>query len=441
MGAGSLVEQFDRQFKSWAQREPDLFQTSRREYFQRLAQSEAKVHGEVIKSYFHPYVLSSQEVENIRRQAETMAQLIAKAGKLWFTEEEVRKLYNFDPRLEEAMEVSPGYETLVPIARYDGFYNREDGSLVFCEFNADGSSGMNETNTMEEAFLATEVGQKFQAQFGLEYCELRRSLLHTLLSNFHEGDRGDKEPNIAIVDWEGIGTIHEFRALQEVFQEQGYATVICDPREVEFRAGQLWYRDFPIQLVYRRVVTTELLERWEEVQDFIGAYRAGAFIMVGSLRTELAHSKLAFCLFSDPAYSKYFTPQEREFLAAHIPWTRKLTSDPELFREAGAKKDQLVLKPFNSYGSRGVIVGSDCSQSRWEDYLRKYADRNYLVQEKITIPEKKFLTAPGKEEKLKINLSTFLYNEKLAGFYTRVSQDEVITTNRGAALVPTLVSK
>lgn len=441
MALNSLTEQFDQEYLGLVRREGGLFQESFEAYYQFLAQSDAKIKGQVIKSHFHPYVLSRQEAEKIGHLGETMARLIAKAGRLWFEEEEVRRLYNFDPRLKQALEVDPGYETLVPIARYDAFYNSQDGSLMFCEFNADGSSGMNETNTAEEAFLATPVGQKLQSHFHLESFDLRGSLLHTLLKNFQEGQKGAEKPRIAIVDWHDVGTIHEFYALQKVFKAQGYDTVICDPRELEYRGGKLWYKDLAIPLVYRRVVTMELLERWGEVQDFIRAYEEGAFTMVGSLRTELAHSKLAFCLFSDPAFKKFFTPEEQEFLAAHIPWTRKLTSDPELLEEAKANKDKLVLKPFNSYSGQGVMVGSQCSEAQWQESLRKYADSNYLLQEKIEIPQKIFLTAPDKPESLKINLGIFLYNEKFAGLYTRVSQDDIISLARGGAVVPTLVGK
>ena len=69
------------------------------------------------------------------------------------------------------------------------------------------------------------------------------------------------------------------------------------------------------------------------------------------------------------------------------------------------------------------------------------SDTNYLVQEKITAPERLFVTDGTLPGNAKVNLACYVFNGKLAGFYTRVSPKIVITTLSSGALIPTLVSR
>lgn len=437
------MEDFDGRFYEYIRNEPALYRASREEYFNELDKRGFKHHGENIRSFFHPYVLDQKQLRNVSKHAETMAELLFKVYDLFFIKEEVRQLFSFDPALLEWMETNPKYDTPVPISRYDAYYDPVKDTMVFNEFNADGTSGMNEANTMEETFLATPLGNKLRREFDLYNLELRKNVLNVLLINYRKAGGTKYAPNIAIVDWKESASPEEFAALKKTFTAEGYPTVVADPRELAYQDGVLRYEDFVIDLVYRRLVTVELVERKDEAENFLRAYMDGSVITVGSVRTEIIHSKIVFCLLSDPAFSRFFTTAERDFLAQHIPWTRKLSlQDSELIRTVVAHKDSLMLKPHDGYASRGHIVGEDCSQEEWEENVRRLADTNYLVQEKIPAPEKVLMTGenlPG--EMLKVNLACYVFNGKLAGFYTRVSPKVVITTLSGGALVPTLVSR
>lgn len=436
------MKNFDTRYFEYIRREPGAFASSRERYFQELDNRGFKYHGEYIPSYYHPYVLDQKQFKAVAKHGEIMAELLFKVCDLFFAKEDIRRLFDFHPALLEWMEAKPGYDTPVPVSRYDAYYDPAKDTMVFNEFNADGTSGMNEANTMEEAFLATPLGKRLVGEFRLYNLELRKNVLNVLLTNYRKAGGEKSTPHIAIVDWKESASPEEFAALHRTFNGEGFPTVIADPRELEYKEETLFFGDFPIDLVYRRVVTTELVERREEAKDFLEAYRDGGIITVGSVRTEIIHSKIIFCLLSDPAFGKYFTPGEKKFLKEHIPWTRKLTlEDPELIRAVLREKDSLMLKPHNSYASRGHIVGLECSRQEWEKSIKLLADTNYLVQEKIPAPEKTIVTGeslPG--EILKVNLACYVFNGKVAGFYTRVSPNVVISTLMGGALIPTFVS-
>ena len=53
-------------------------------------------------------------------------------------DEKYRKLFPFSKELEELILCDSGYSQPLPIARIDLFFNEDDFSFKFCEFNADG---------------------------------------------------------------------------------------------------------------------------------------------------------------------------------------------------------------------------------------------------------------------------------------------------------------
>jgi glutathionylspermidine synthase len=439
------LEKFDARLLEYIMKQPQEYRESRRQYHEELENRGFTYHGESIPSFFHPYVLDQKRFQAVKKHAEIMAEILFKVYELFFAREEIRNILDFPPALLEWMQVQPKYDTPVPISRYDAYYDPVKDTMMFNEFNADGTGGMNEANTMEEAFLATPLGDKLAKEFDLYNCELRKTVLQVLLENYRKAGGTKTHPNIAIVDWKESATPEEFAALYETFTREGYPVVIADPRDLTYEPEEDVLRcgDFVIDLVYRRIVTVELVQRRDEAEAFLQAYMNNSVVTVGSVRTEIIHSKKVFCLLSDPAYAHYFSPGERKFLEEHIPWTRKLTSqDSSLLHKVLDNKDALMLKPHDGYASRGHIVGQDCTPEDWEGHIKRLVDTNYLVQEKIAGPEKVFYTdgtLPGKL--LKVNLACYVFNGKLSGFYTRVSPHVVISTLWGGAEVPTIISK
>jgi len=110
---------------------------------------------------------------------------------------------------------------------------------------------------------------------------------------------------------------------QGVFRGRGYQTVIADPRDLTYSGGRLRCGDFLIDIVYKRVVIHEFLERCDENHPLARAYADGRVCVANSFRTKIAHKKAVFAILSDPNYAELFTPHEIETFHRHVPWTRR----------------------------------------------------------------------------------------------------------------------
>ena len=93
--------------------------------------------------------------------------------------------------------------------------------------------------------------------------------------------------------------------------KKGYNAIIADPRDLKYRDGKLYFEDYRIDLVYRRIVTFELIEKAHEIPDFIEAYRNKAFCCVGSIRSQIMHNKVIFKILHDEDTLKILSDKER----------------------------------------------------------------------------------------------------------------------------------
>ena len=95
------------------------------------------------------------------------------------------------------------YECALPIARIDIFFNEDDFSFKFCEFNADGSSAMNEDKELNQAIRLTSTFDKFTEKYNVRTYELFNSWVKAFMDIYRTYDRAVENPHIAIVDFFG----------------------------------------------------------------------------------------------------------------------------------------------------------------------------------------------------------------------------------------------
>jgi uncharacterized circularly permuted ATP-grasp superfamily protein len=224
------------------------------------------------------------------------------------------------------------------------------------------------------------------------------------------------------------------------FETEGVKTVICDPRALEFRRGKLYARGVAVNLVYRRVLSSELLARGDETRALCDAYVAGAVCVVNSLRAKLLHKKMSFALLSDDRYQRLYTPAQRAAIRRHIPWTRRVR--PELAEEIARRRESLVLKPNDEYGGKGVVLGWTVGQAEWETAIGVAMTQSYVVQEAVEIPRVSFPIAIDglRYLDLAVDLDPYLFDGRVGGFMTRVSAAALLNVTAGAgSVVPTFV--
>ena len=283
----------------------------------------------------------------------------------------------------------------------------------------------------------------------------RRSAVDALLRIYYtwRGNR-DKLPDIAIVDWPGVPTTTEFHLFVEYFARYGIRATISAPHDMEFRNGVLYAAGRPVDYVYKRVLSTELLQKFGLEHPIIYALRAGAICMANPFTCKMAHKKASFAVVSDERNAHLFSEQEREAIRRHIPWTRiveeRTTFDVhgapiDLLPWASRNKDHLVLKPNDEYGGKGVLIGWECDQTAWNEALQSALSEPSIVQERAQIAYEDFpalLPDGGLDiSRRLVDCDPFIFNgDTVEGCLVRLSKVTLLNvTAGGGSVVPAFV--
>ncbi|TMD59982.1 MAG: hypothetical protein E6I87_07865 [Chloroflexi bacterium] len=348
----------------------------------------------------------------------------------------LRRELDLDAEEERLALADPGCRDSSPSSRLDGFFADR---FRYVEYNAESPAGMAYGDNLAEVFDALPVMREFRKRWRLRAVATRKRQLTTMLRCFREWGRATK-PTIAIADWTGLPTAPEFEMFRDFFESNDVRTMICDPRELEYARGALWLRGARVTIVYRRVLTSELLQKGRETAALRDAYVDGAVCVVNTFRAKLLHKKMSFALLSDPAYAQLYSVSERRAIARHIPWTRKLT--PRLAEEALRKRESLVLKPNDEYGGKGVVLGWTTPQAEWERAIASGLDSSTVLQEAVPVPKETYpmLLDGIKSVELSLDLDPYLFGGKVFGALTRLSSAALLNVTSGAgSVVPTYI--
>lgn len=398
-----------------------------------LDHSTAKYHGKTIYSLYVPKILNEETVAIFKRTAETMTGIMQKVIREYQKNDKYRSLFGFSERIEQLILHDPGYANILPVCRVDIFYNEENGKFYFCEFNTDGSSSMNEDRELCKAFQKTALYESLSKDYEVKSFELFDSLVDAFLSNYESYEYKVKQPVVAIVDFLELGcSMEEFEQFRLSFEKRGLQAHICDIRSLHLEEGRLCMEDHtPVDLIYRRAVTSDICEKEAEVKDFIEAVLSYKVCCMGSFCTQAAHDKSLFYILRHEMTQKILTQEENLFISEHIPYTEELTESVIEITDILQKKDKWLIKPKNSYGARGIYAGMHVSEKEWETLVRKHQDSNYIMQQ-FVMPYRTANIDFHKENpgiRLYSNLTgLYVYNGKFAGVYSRQSDHEIISS-------------
>ena len=248
-------------------------------------------------------------------------------------------------------------------------------------------------------FFGLPVMREYLKQYEVRSQPSRHSVLHALVSAYQQATgRKRHRPTIAIVDWREVPTYSEFVISKDYFEALGFKCVIADPREVEYRGGKLFAGGIPIDVIYKRVLISELVERGGMDHPIVRAVIAGDVVMVNSFRCKILHKKASLAVLSDERNDSLFTATEREAIEAHVPWTRVVEERTTMFKGllidlipyAAKNKDNLVLKPNDEYGGTGIVLGWEVDDARWQAALKEALAEPFIIQDRIHLPHETY---------------------------------------------------
>jgi hypothetical protein len=386
-----------------------------------------------------PHVLTRTQYDILAHSSEVLARAFEKVALALLSEPSRMQTIGLTEREIKLALVEPKYSTLVVTSRLDAFVHDHEVKVV--EYNAENPSSLTDQSGLNEILFEVSAMRDAAMRYKLTQFRPAEHLLKALLRTFADWG-GAGVPNIAIVDWTDLPTADEFLLLRDYFVRSGVPTLVCSPEQLEYENGRLRCGDFPIDLVYKRVIINELLSRCDDSHPLIRAYLAGNVCLVNSFRCKLAHKKACFELLTDEANDRWFTPHEREVIQRTVPWTRRVSQ--RRTRHGGRKVDlieyvrkyrpQFILKPNDDYGGRGVVFGDRSSASQWEVTLSEALEGDYVVQEKVELRTEVFPIFDESRwvlQPMYVDSNPFLFEGRVEGLMVRLSDSPVVNVTSG----------
>src|SRR5437660_742481 len=408
--------------------------------------------GRRLSPYLRPHFVTEEDFARVCQVCETVWSAIEKVKDAAVTDLSLLDELGLTEIERELVQIDPGYRAVSPTARLDSFLT--DEAYSFVERNGESPAGIAYADAAFEIFSQLPVMNRFGESYHVHRFEGRPLMLKVLLDCYEEflGRKPERPPRIAIVDLKGMPTQKEFELFREYFESEGCPSIIASPDELEFTNGRLRAGDFEIDIVYKRLLVNEYLPIMKEQPALLDAYRARAVCMVNSFRSKIIHKKALFAVLTDARFKSLFTPDEREMISGHIPWTRRVRpgksdyygDEIDLLEFINERRDRLVLKPNDDYGGHGIYIGWNIDEIGWDEAIHNaLANGDYLVQERVPTAREVFpaLTTEGTiafAEQL-IDLDPLLFNGKVGSAFTRLSSTELANVSSGGGRVPTFI--
>jgi uncharacterized circularly permuted ATP-grasp superfamily protein len=402
-----------------------------------------------------PRFFSATQYHALARRTEALVRAFRQAHQAAMADAAVRAQFRLFDWEESLLGVDAGFAEPSPTSRIDAFVvdpAGDGGTMALTEYNAETPAGAGFNDALSDTFLELPAMREFARRWHVAPMPSRHGVTAALLDAWRQFSRGRSAPRIAILDWEDVPTRREFVMFQEHFRAQGLECVIGDPARCEYAGGRLTLDGAPIDLIYKRVLLHELVERLGLDTPVLRAWRDRAVCLVNPPASKVLHKKASLAVLSDERNAALFDKESLAAIAAGIPWTRVVEERQTV--SAGGRvdlvpyitthKDRFVLKPNDEYGGTGIVLGWTVDQGTWEGAVARALGEPYVVQERVAIPSEPY---PGWTDggvqllDRMIDTAPFVtYGAAVDGVLTRLSTAALLNvTAGGGSQVPNFV--
>lgn len=417
---------------------------SRRQAYEYMLASSAIVHHEVVASSFIPRLFNQRTYNLMKYTSEMTYKILVKVMKRYLKDPEYRHLFDFDERLEKLILLPRGYDAMLPFARFDTFINEDDYTVKFCEFNGDGSAGMNENREITNSIIGSKTFRVFSENHKVQGCSLFEPWVDAFLDIYSTYENKRDNPRFAICDYLENGVVDEFHQFAELFNKRGYECLVCDVRDLRFDGDVLTDgKGHRIDAIWRRCVTNDVLEFWDDSQDLINALTEQKVALIGSFAGHIVHDKQIFDVLLKPETIDFLDRDEIDFLEQTLPQTDFLDDAYVNIEQLRNHKDEWIIKPTDRYGASDVYAGCEISDEEWNELIDRFANKKsgdeFIVQRYIkpfkteTLPpDFNILEVPDgmveSEPHLYNNLNgLYVYNGRFQGVFSRLGPHPTIS--------------
>ena len=407
-----------------------------------MEHSTAICHGVIVDSSYVPRLYDRATKDRFDYIAETTHRILCKVMQEYLDNPAYRHVYDLDPRLVDLILLPRGYDALLPFARADVFVNEDTLEGKFCEFNADGSSGMNENREITNSIWESAPFREFASRHTVGTCveTLFDGWVREFLSIYSTYEHKVDSPHIAIVDFLENAIVDEFGVFCGLFEQAGVHCTIADVRELTFDGEAL--RDGNgevVNAIWRRSVTNDIIEHWEESQPLIEAVRAQKVALIGSFAGHLVHDKQIFSVLFKHETQALLTEEENRFVQDFVPFTTFLDDGHMDLARVKSERESWIIKPTDAYGSQDVYAGKDFDDAEWAAIVDRFANEAagapFLVQTYCTLYRTPAIGLYGEEENFTDNETIscgnmsglYIYNGRFAGVFSRLGPKPIIS--------------
>jgi glutathionylspermidine synthase len=401
-----------------------------------------------------PRFLSPIQYRFLQTRGAVVLSAFRKAHQAALADDSVLEQFGLLEWERQLVRVKPGFRDASPVSRLDAFFVSGAGGLRFTEYNAETPAGGGYNDVLAEVFYGLPIMRHFLRHWDVRPLPARHNVLHALIDAYEQWSGRRDRPRITIVDWSDVPTQSEFLLFKDYFTRQGYPTDIIDPGEIEYTGGKLRGPHGQIELIYKRVLLHELVERGGMDHPILRAVRDGAVCMVNPPSCKILHKKASLAVLHDERNAHLFTDDEREAIALSIPWTRVVSErhtkheggDVDLLPFMARHRDQLVLKPNDDYGGKGIVLGWEVDDAGWQAAIRTALREPYIVQQRIELPTEAYPSlVDGKvvlADRMVDTAPYVAYGDHVDGCLSRLSTAALLNvTAGGGSQTPTFIAE
>jgi len=405
-------------------------------------------------SVLRPRFLSPSQYRFLQQRAAVVLRAFRKAHRAALADDTVLAQFRLADWERTLAHVDAGFRDASPVSRLDAFFVAEAGGLRFTEYNAETPAGGAYNDVLTEVFFGLPIMREFMRTWDLRPLPARHDVLHALLDAYAQWSGTRNVPRIAIVDWSDVPTRSEFLLFQDYFARQGVDCIIVDPREVTYDGKRLRSAHGDIDLVYKRVLLTELVEREGLDHAVLRAVRDRAVCMVNPPSCKILHKKASLAVLHDERNAALFDADESQAIAASIPWTRVVEErrtlhegqEVDLLPFIEEHRDQLVLKPNDEYGGKGIVLGWETDSDTWATTIKTALAEPYIVQQRIALPTEPYPSVVDGcvvfPERMVDTAPYVAYGDHVDGCLTRLATAALLNvTAGGGSQTPTFIAE
>jgi uncharacterized circularly permuted ATP-grasp superfamily protein len=404
-----------------------------------------------ICTVLRPHFYLADDFNYIRQETEIILSAFARAHEVCLWDAKLREQLDLERYEEELFNIDIGSAVPWTTSRLDSFFLASEQRLQFVEYNAETPAGMGYEDILSELFMDLEPMKRFMRFYAVQSMPTLGKLLAALMRGYRDFG-GQGIPQIAIVDWRTVPTLNEHAIIRHYFRRHGVQAILADPRALEYRDGSLWADDFRVDMIYKRVLISELIDEMGMDNPIVQAVRDRAVFMTNSFSAKLLAKKASLAFLSDEQNGHLFTDEQRRAIAQHIPWTRRVTDrktrfhgqEVDLLPFLAENRDRFVVKPNDEYGGKGVALGWELSPEQWNQVLQDALNSPHVAQERVSPIYRDFpMLINGKLDISPrfIDANPYIfYGHTVHGVLTRLSSVALLNvTAGGGSVVPTFL--